>query len=154
MTRACGLAGILVLAVALGGFASGFFTGSWEATIGLAPQQTQPFTTFESTLDVGVSVAFLTLHSVSDFVIDGWVWEELGLLADVGLLSFDGHMLYDPQTVSMRYAEGILALRAGPLTATLYGAVTSATQSESANYGYVLDIRGQVCDAFSFESAT
>ena len=154
MTRACGLAGILVLAVAFGAFASDFFTGSWEATIGLAPQQTQPFTTFESTLDVGVSVAFLTLHSVSDFVIDGWVWEELGLLADVGLLSFDGHMLYDPQTGSMRYAEGILALCAGPLTATLYGAVTSATQSESANYGYVLDVRGRVYDVFSFESAT
>jgi hypothetical protein len=124
-----------VLALALGGLASEVFTGSWEAEIGLAPQQTQPFTTFQSTLDVGLCLGFLTLNSVSDFVIDGWIWEELGLLADVGFLAFDGHMLYDPQTASMLYAEGMVSLCAGPLTVSLYGAVTGATQSESANYG-------------------
>jgi len=154
MTRACGLAGIVVIAMAFGGFATDFFTGSWAAAIGLAPQQTQPFTAFESTLDVGVHVGFLKMHSVSDFVIDGWVWEELGLLADVGFLSFDGHILYDPKTGSMVYAEGILGICFGPLTATLYGAETGATQSESANYGYVLDVLGHIGDAFSFESAT
>ncbi len=154
-TRSFGLAGILVLAVAFGGLASEVFTGSWEAEIGLSPQQTQPFTTFQSTLDVGLCLGFLTLNSVSDFVIDGWIWEELGLRADVGLLAFDGHMLYDPQTGSMLYAEGVLSLCAGPLTASLYGAVTGATQTESANYGYVLDIKGVVFGgAFTFESAT
>lgn len=154
-TRSCGLAGILVLAVAFGGLASNVFTGSWEAEIGLSPQQTQPFTTFQSTLDVGLCLGFLTLNTVSDFVIDGWIWEELGLRADVGLLAFDGHMLYDPQTGSMLYAEGVLSLCAGPLTASLYGAVTGATQTESANYGYVLDIKGVVFGGgFTFESAT
>ncbi|MCX6091921.1 MAG: hypothetical protein NTX23_03520 [Candidatus Bipolaricaulota bacterium] len=154
-TRSFGLAGILVLAVAFGGLAGEVFTGSWEAEIGLSPQQTQPFTTFQSSLDVGLCLGFLTLNSVSDFVIDGWIWEELGLRADVGLLAFDGHMLYDPQTGSMLYAEGVLSLCAGPLTASLYGAVTGATQSESANYGYVLDIKGVVFGGgFTFESAT
>lgn len=154
MTRAFGLATILVLAVAFGGLAGEFFTGSWEARIGLAPQEAQPFTTFESTLDAGVSVGFLHLNSVSDFVIDGWIWEELGVLARVGFLSFDGHMLYDPQTASMVYAEGVVAICAGPLTATLYGAMTGATQTESSNYGFVFDVRGEVGDVFSFESAT
>lgn len=154
-TRSFGLAGILVLAVAFGGLAGEVFTGSWEAEIGFSPQQTQPFTTFQSSLDVGLCLGFLTLNSVSDFVIDGWIWEELGLRADVGLLAFDGHMLYDPQTGSMLYAEGVLSLCAGPLTASLYGAVTGATQSESANYGYVLDIKGVVFGGgFTFESAT
>ncbi len=144
-----------MLVLALGGLASEAFTGSWEAEIGLAPQQTQPFTTFQSTLDVGLCLGFLTLNSVSDFVIDGWIWEELGLLADVGFLAFDGHMLYDPQTASMLYAEGVVSLCAGPLTVSLYGAVTGATQSESANYGYVLDVKGAVFgDVFTFESAT
>ena len=131
------------------------FTGSWEAEIGVSPQQTQPFTTFQSTLDVGLCLGFLTLNSVSDFVIDGWIWEELGLRADVGFLAFDGHMLYDPKTGSMLYAEGVLSLCAGPLTASLYGAVTGATQTQSANYGYVLDIKGVVFGGgFTFESAT
>ncbi len=154
-TRSYGLAGILVLAVAFGGLASEVFTGSWEAEIGLSPQQTQPFTTFQSSLDVGLCIGFLTLNSVSDFVIDGWIWEELGLRADVGLLAFDGHMLYDPQLGSMLYAEGVLSLCAGPLTASLYGAMTGATQSQSANYGYVLDVRGVVFGGvLTFESAT
>ena len=154
-TRGVGLAGILVLAVACCGLASEMFTGSWEAEIGLSPQQTQPFTTFQSTLDVGLCLGFLTLNSVSDFVIDGWIWEELGLRADVGFLAFDGHMLYDPKTGSMLYAEGELSLCAGPLTASLYGAVTGATQTQSANYGYVLDIKGVVFGGgFTFESAT
>jgi hypothetical protein len=154
-TRNLGLAGILVLVLALGSLASELFTGSWEAEIGLAPQQTQPFTTFQSTLDVGLCLGFLTLNSVSDFVIDGWIWEELGLVADVGFLAFDGHMLYDPQTGSMLYAAGVVSLCAGPLTVSLYGAFTGATQSESANYGYVLDVKGSVFgDAFTFESAT
>ena len=153
--RSCGLAGILVLAVALGGAAAELFTGSWEAEIGLSPQQTQPFTTFQSTLDVGLCLGFVTLNSVSDFVIDGWIWEELGLLADVGLLAFDGHMLYDPQTGSMLYAEAVLSIHAGPLVASLYGAMTGAVQSEPANYGFVFDIKGEVFGGvFTFESAT
>jgi hypothetical protein len=152
--RSCGLAGILVLAVALGVTAE-MFTGSWEAEIGLAPQQTQPFTTFQSTLDVGICLGFVTLNSVSDFVIDGWIWEELGLVADVGLLAFDGHMLYDPQTGSMLYAEAVLSINAGPLIASLYGAMTGEVQSEPANYGFVFDIKGEVFGGgFTFESAT
>jgi len=131
------------------------FTGSWEAEIGLSPQQTQPFTAFQSTLDVGICVGFVTLNSVSDFVIDGWVWEELGLVADVGLLSFDGHMLYDPQTASMLYAEAVVSINAGPLVASLYGAMTGAVQTEPVNYGFVLDVKGEVFGGvFTFESAT
>ncbi len=153
--RSCGLAGILVLAVGLGGAAAELFTGSWEAEIGLSPQQTQPFTTFQSTLDVGLCLGFVTLNSVSDFVIDGWIWEDLGLLADVGLLAFDGHMLYDPQTGSMLYAEAVLSIHAGPLVASLYGAMTGAVQSEPANYGFVFDIKGEVFGGvFTFECAT
>jgi hypothetical protein len=143
-----------VLAVASSGLASEFFTGSWEARIALAPQQTQPFTAFESTLDVGLSIGFLKLDSISDFVIDGWIWEELKLLADVGAVSFEGHMLYDPPTGAMLYAEGLLSLCACPLTVSLHGALTGATPVGPANYGFVLDVRGNVNNVFMFESAT
>jgi len=145
----------LVIAWALGVSAGEGFTGSWEAEIGLSPQQTQPFTAFQTTLDVGFHVGFVTAKSVSDFVIDGWVWEELGLLADVGLLAFEGTLLYEPQSGSLIYAEGVLSLCYDPMVVSLYGALLSATQSASAKYGYVLDVKGVLYGgAFWFESAT
>ncbi|MCX6099743.1 MAG: hypothetical protein NTX69_06990 [Candidatus Bipolaricaulota bacterium] len=142
----------LIIAWALGVSAGEGFTGSWEAEIGLSPQQAQPFTAFQTTLDVGFHVGFVTAKSVSDFVIDGWVWEELGLLADVGLLAFEGTLLYEPQSGSMVYAEGVLSLCYDPMVVSLYGALT---QSASAEYGYVLDVKGVLYGgAFWFESAT
>ena len=145
----------LIIAWALGVSAGEGFTGSWEAKIGLSPQQTQPFTAFQTTLDVGFHVGFVTAKSVSDFVIDGWVWEELRLLADVGLLAFEGTLLYEPQSGSMVYAEGVLSLCYDPMVVSLYGALRSATQSASAKYGYVLDVKGMLYGgAFWFESAT
>ena len=149
------LGAVLIVAWTLAVLAGEGFTGSWEAEIGLSPQQTQPFTAFQTTLDVGFQVGFVTAKSISDFVIDGWVWEELGLLADVGLLAFEGTLLYEPQSGSMVYAEGVLSLCYDPMVVSLYGALRSATQSASAKYGYVLVVKGVLYGgAFWFESAT
>ena len=154
-TRMAFLGAVLIIAWTLAVLAGEGFTGSWEAEIGLSPQQTQPFTAFQTTLDVGFHVGFVTAKSISDFVIDGWVWEELGLLADVGLLAFEGTLLYEPQSGSMVYAEGVLSLCYDPMVVSLYGAMRSATQSASAMYGYVLDVKGVLYGgAFWFESAT
>jgi hypothetical protein len=149
------LGAVLIIAWTLAVLAGEGFTGSWEAEIGLSPQQTQPFTAFQTTLDVGLHVGFVTAKSISDFVIDGWVWEELSLLADVGLLAFEGTLLYEPQSGSMVYAEGVLSLCYAPMVVSLYGALRSATQSDSAKYGYVLDVKGVLYGGtFWFESAT
>jgi hypothetical protein len=149
------LGAVLIIAWALAVSAGDGFTGSWEAEIGLSPQQTQPFTAFQTTLDVGLHVGFVSANSVSDFVIDGWIWEELGLVADVGLLAFDGTLLYEPQSASLVYAEGVLSLRYDPMCVSLYGAMRSATQTDSAKYGYVLDVKGVLFGGvFRFESAT
>jgi hypothetical protein len=149
------LGAVLIIAWTLAVSAGEGFTGSWEAEIGLSPQETQPFTAFQTTLDVGLHVGFVAFNSISDFVIDGWVWEELGLLADVGLLAFDGTLLYEPQPGSLVYAEGVVSLRYDPMVVSLYGAMRSATQTDSAKYGYVLVVKGVLFGGeFRFESAT
>ncbi|MCK5248019.1 hypothetical protein KAR02_14035, partial [Candidatus Bipolaricaulota bacterium] len=60
--------GIIVLWFAGAAFGSDGFTGSWEAEIGISPQQSDPFHSFQSTLDVGLSLSFVTISSISDFL--------------------------------------------------------------------------------------
>ena len=67
---------VAVLFCAVSALGSNGFTGSWQAEIGLSPQQTQPFSAFQSTLDVGLCMSFLEIASVSDFLFDGWLWQE------------------------------------------------------------------------------
>ncbi|MEW5825409.1 MAG: hypothetical protein AB1778_01130 [Candidatus Bipolaricaulota bacterium] len=146
---------ILLLAAAATAATGQRFTGSWDAMIVLSPQEAMPFTAFESTLDVGLTFEFLTVASVSDFVIDGWVWEELDLGVDLGLVTFDGAMLFEPQTGSFLYAEGVLSLHVDPITFSIYAAITGETSTEPAYYGFVLDLRADLFGGlFTFESAT
>jgi len=131
------------------------FTGSWWAEIGLSPQQPQPFSGFQSSLDVGLSLSFLEIASVSDFLFDGWLWQEFDLTAALGAVRFDSQILFEPQTGSFVYAQGILSVHLPPVTVTLYGAAVGATLLEPANFGYVFDIYGEVFGGlFTFESAT
>jgi len=146
---------VCLFGMAAGAHASGGFTGSWFAEMTLSPQQTMPFTAFQSTLDVGIQLDFLTVSSVSDFIFDGWLWQEFDLDMAVGPLSFMGQFLFEPQTGSFLYAQGKLALEFYPLTFALYGAMVGATQSEPVNYGYVIDVYGELFGGLAtVESAT
>ncbi|MCD6136175.1 hypothetical protein J7J63_05625 [Candidatus Bipolaricaulota bacterium] len=135
--------------------AAGPFTGTWTAEIGLAPLQTMPFSTFKSTLDVGLHIGFVELSSSSDFVLDGWLWQEFGLSANLAFIDFDAVMLFQPQSGSFLYAQGVLKLSFYPVVLSLYSAMIGPTVSGGPNYGYVADIYAEMLggDA-SFESAT
>ncbi len=153
---------LIAIALVLGAFViatgnnggSEYITGSWFAEIGLSPQQTRPFTSFQSTLDVGLHLDFLEISSISDFVFDGWLWQEFDLDAALGPVSFSGQLLFEPQSGSFLYAQGRMAVLIPPLTLSLYGAMVGETQSEPVNYGYVVDLYGEIIDGFfTFESA-
>ena len=146
---------VVVLFCAVSVLGSDGFTGSWRAEIGLSPQQSQPFSAFQSTLDVGLSLSFLEIASVSDFLFDGWLWQEFDLTVALGSVRFDGQTLFDPQTGSFIYAQGILSVELSPVTVSLYGAAVGATLLQPANFGYVFDIYGEILGGvLSFESAT
>jgi len=149
------IAAALAAGCTIGVTAGEWFTGSWQAEIGLSPQQTMPFSSFASTLDVGFCISFLRLASVSDFTFDGWLWQEFDLTAALGVIRFDGWMLFEPQTGSFLYAQGVLSLELAPFVLSVYAAAVGPTQSESMNYGYVFDIYGEIIGGlFTFESAT
>ena len=147
--------GIIVCCLAGTALASDGFTGSWQAEIGISPQQPDPFHSFQSTLDVGLSLSFVTVSSISDFLFDGWLWQGFDLQADLSILHFDGQMLFEPQSGSFLYAQGHLSLDLGLITLSLYGAATGATQSDAANYGWVFGIAGDILPGMiDFESNT
>lgn len=146
---------VLFCAVSVLGLGSDGFTGSWRAEIGLAPQQVPLFSTFQSTLDVGLSLSFLEIASVSDFVFEGWLWQEFDLTAALGIVRFDGQILFEPQTGSFLYAQGILSVEFPPVTVSLYAAAVGETLLQPTNYGYVFDIYGEIFGGvLTFESAT
>jgi hypothetical protein len=146
---------IAILCYAAVAFGSDGFTGSWQAQIGISPQETVPFHSFQSTLDVGLTLSFVTVSSISDFLIDGWLWQEFDLDADLSIVSFDGQMLFEPQSGDFLYAQGHLGLDFGPITFGLYGAATGPTQTDSANFGWVFSVSGDIVpDMVSFESNT
>jgi hypothetical protein len=146
---------VVVLCCAVSVLGRDGFTGSWQAEIGLSPQQAQPFSAFQSTLDVGLSLSFLEIASVSDFLFDGWLWQEFDLTAALGGVRFDGQILFEPQTGSFIYAQGILSVEFPPVVVSLYGAAVGETLLQPTNYGYVFDIYGEILGgALSFESAT
>ncbi len=146
---------VFILALSGAVLAAGPFSGSWEMEIGLSPQQTKPFSAFSSTLNVGFTLGFLTLKSSSDFIIDGWLWQEFGLRASIGFISFDGVMLFKPQSGSFLYTQGILTFDFDPFVLRWYSAMTGADSPYGANYGHVLNLYGEVLGgAFSFESST
>jgi len=143
-----------VLCISGAAFADGF-TGSWEAEIGLSPQQLNPFSAFQSTLEVGLSLGFVTVSSISDFLIDGWLWQEFDLEVDLAPITFSGQLLFEPQTGSFVYAQGHLSIQIAPITLSLYAAAVPSTQTDSANYGYVFVVGGDILPGMiSFESAT
>jgi hypothetical protein len=146
---------VAVLFCAVSVLGSNGFTGSWQAEIGLSPQQTQPFSAFQSTLDVGLSISFLEIASVSDFLFDGWLWQEFDLTAALGGLRLDGQILFDPQTGSFLYAQGIVSVEFPPITVSLYAAAVGETLLQPVNYGYVFDVYGEILGGvMSFESST
>jgi len=146
---------VCLLGCAGGAAGSEWFTGSWAAEISLSPQQTMPFSGFQSTLDVGIQLDFLTLSSVSDFIFDGWLWQGFDLEAALGPVSFSSQLLFEPQSGEFLYAQGKLGIEIPPITLSIYGAMVGATQSESANYGYVFDIYGEIIGGcITFQSST
>ena len=155
MNGRCVLFVVVVLFCAVSVLGSDGFTGSWRAEIGLSPQQTQPFSAFQSTLDVGLSLSFLEISSISDFLFDGWLWQEFDLTAALGPVCFHGQLLFEPQTGSFIYAQGILSFEFPPVTVSLYGAAVGETLWQPSNYGWVFDIYGEILGGvLSFESAT
>lgn len=149
---------IAILFVSLGTgvcLAVGPFSGSWEVEIGLAPQQTMPFSSFSSTLDVSFCVGFLEVSSSSDFIFSGWLWQEFGLSAALGLVSFGGVMLFEPQSGLFLYTQGVLEFDFCPFVMRIYSAMVGPSVSGGLNYGYVLDLYGELLGGIaSFESAT
>ena len=135
--------------------AVGPFSGSWEMEIGLSPQQTKPFSSFSSTLGVSFCVGFLELSSSSDFVFSGWLWQEFGLSATLGFVSVEGLMLFEPQSGSFLYAQGMVEFDFCPVVIKLYGAMVGPSVPGGLNYGCVLDLYGELPGGIaSIESAT
>lgn len=130
------------------------FTGSWNVEIGLSPQQEMPFSSFSSTLEVGLRLAFLEVSSTSDFLFSGWLWQEFGLSASLGRVGFDGMMLFEPQTGSFLYAQGVLRFDFSALEMKLYSAMVGPNAPGGFKNGYVLDLYGELPGGFaSFEAA-
>jgi hypothetical protein len=68
---------------------------------------------------------------------------------------FDGLILFEPQTGSFIYAQGILAIEFPPVTVSLYAAAVGETLLQPANFGYVFDVYGEILGGvLTFESAT
>lgn len=134
--------------------AAGPFTGRWEAEIGISPQQTMPFSSFTSTLDIGFRVGFLEVSSSSDFILTGWLWQEFGLYASLGFISFDGDMLFEPRIGSFLYAQGTLEFDFHPLIFRIYSAMTGPLTTYGWTHGYVFNLYGELLGGFaSFESS-
>ena len=75
--------------------------------------------------------------------------------AELGPISFTTQLLFEPQSGSFLYVQGRLALDLPPILVSVYGAMVGPTQSESANYGYVLDVYGEILGGvMTFGSAT
>ena len=149
------IAALLVLLTTTACLAIEPFFGSWEMEIGLSPQQTMPFSAFSSTLDVGVRIGFLELSSSSDFIFSGWLWQELGAAASIGFLGAEGVMLFEPQSGSFLYAQGVLTFDFPPVVMKLYAAVVGTDHPGGMNYGYVFDFYGELPGGIaSIESAT
>ncbi|MFC2105355.1 hypothetical protein ACFLS0_01165 [Candidatus Bipolaricaulota bacterium] len=147
--------GIIVLCFASAALGSDGFTGSWQAEIGISPRLPVPFHSFQSTLDVGLNLSFVTISGISDFLFDGWLWQEFDLEVDLSIVHFDGQMLFEPQSGSFLYAQGHLSFDLGMITLGVYGAITGPTQTASANYGWVFSIAGDILPGMvSFESNT
>jgi hypothetical protein len=135
--------------------AVGPFSGSWDVEIGLAPQQTRTFSSFSSTLDVSFCVGFLKLSSSSDFILSGWLWQELGVSVDPGWLGFDTVALFEPQTGSFLYVQSVLEFDFYPIVMRLYAAMIGPDVPGGPNYGGVFDLYGELLGGLaSFESAT
>ena len=146
---------VIVLLFSASVLAADGLTGSWHAEIALSPNQTNAFSAFQSTLDVGLSLSFLEISSISDFLFEGWLWQEIDISAALAGVTFLGQMLFDPQTGSFLYGQAILAVEFPPIRLSLYGAVVGPTTSQPSNYGYVFDIYGEVLSGMlSIESAT
>ena len=146
---------IIVVTCGVAAFGGDWFTGSWSAEIGLSPLQTMPFSAFESTLDAGLHIGFMEISSISDFLFEGWIWQEFDATADVGFLVFDGQILFEPQSGSYVYAQGVVSLQFPGFCFSVYGAMVGPTQSESMNYGFVVDLYGEIFGGnLTFESAT
>ena len=124
--------------------AAGWFTGSWTTEIGLSPVQTMTFTAFSSTLEVGFAVEFLELSTTSDFIMTGWLWQEVGLAADLAFVNIDAELLFDPQSASFLYAHGAVSLLFNPLRLSLYSAMVGPTHPGGMNWGHVVDVYGEL----------
>lgn len=147
--------GIIVLCFASAALGSDGFTGSWQAEIGISPRLPVPFHSFQSTLDVGLSLSFVTISSISDFLFDGWLWQEFDLEVDLSIVHFDGQMLFEPQSGSFLYAQGHLSFDLGMVTLGVYGAMTGPTQIDPLNFGWVFSIAGDILPGMvTFESNT
>ena len=154
-TRTVLFATLVVVACGMTAVGNEWFTGSWTAEIGISPLQTMPFSAFESTLDAGIHIGFLEVASVSDFLFEGWIWQEFDLTADVGFLVFDGQILFEPQSASYVYAQGKVSLEFPGFEFSVYGAMVGPTQTAPMNYGLVVDLYGEMLGGnFTFESAT
>jgi len=119
-------------------------TGSWNVEIGMSPLQTSPFSSFSSTLEIGLCAAFLELASTSDFLFSGWLWQEFSLAASLGYVSFDGMMLFEPQTGSFLYAQAVLGIDFSPIQMRLYSAMVPPSVYGVWKNGYVFDIYGEL----------
>ncbi len=135
--------------------AVGPFTGTWQAEIGISPQQTMPFSGFTSTLDVGLRIGFMEASSTSDFIRDGWLWQEFGMSASLAFIGFEGQILFEPQSGSFLYAQGVARFDFYPLVIRLYSAMIGPAVAGGPNYGYVFDLYGELlAGTVSIESAT
>ena len=94
---------VLTLALALGlGFAAfaGPLSGEWSSDITIAPQQTNSFTGFDSTITVDYTVGGWVFESVTGFSLTGWEKQAFSANGVLGAFTLDSDLVFSPSGAS------------------------------------------------------
>jgi len=82
------------------------FTGEWAADLTLSTVAPNPITAFRSRLDCSANLGSVSLFTRSDFDMDGWLWQSLGIATNVSFFSLHADVLYAPDPWAFCYGSG------------------------------------------------
>ena len=95
---------VLTLAFALGlgiaAFGAAPLSGEWSSDITIAPQQTNSFTGFDSTITVDYTVGSWTFESVTGFALTGWTKQAFSADGVLGAFTIGSDLVFAPATAA------------------------------------------------------
>ncbi len=95
---------VLTLAFALGlgiaAFGAAPLSGEWSSDITIAPQQTNSFTGFDSTITVDYTVSGWVFESVTGFSLTGWTKQTFSANGVLGAFTMDSDLVFAPATAA------------------------------------------------------